>query len=300
MFPIVFEITLITDLNLGSFLAIKLIPFNNPSAVPYPSLFKINISGSSITNKSKERIILILISALFLSFSLHVTVHHFVHFKPKNKRLARLGELFFTTILGLPYHLYEFQHYNHHRYHNQLEDFTTTWQLKNGKTRPKSFFKYSFLWFLSAKGKENIQTALKDGDTSPKKLKKLKIEIVLLLLLYISLAFLSPTGLLVYFINFYLGWCFCAIINYGQHLPIKYGSTKAYSYNGRIYNFLTFNNGLHFEHHSDPGKKPNELTHFNKNLINQIIFYSKKELYFTQSLILGCSGIYYLKNILCF
>jgi fatty acid desaturase len=212
-------------------------------------------------------ILLILNASLFLSFTLHVTVHHFVHFKPKKKWLHQLGSFFFSIILGLPYYLYELQHYNHHRYHNQLEDFTSTWKMKKGKIQSKSFFQYCFLWFLSAKGNENIQKAINDGDTSKGKLKKLKIEVVLILAVYITLAILIPAGLLIYFVNFYLGWCFCAMINYGQHLPIEYGSPKAYTYNGRLYNFLSFNNGLHFEHHLEPRKKPNDLIPFNKNLI---------------------------------
>ena len=194
----------------------------------------------------------LLIAALFMNFSLHITVHHFVHFKFQEKWINVFFELFYTIILGLPFSFYKMQHFNHHRYNNLIGDFTSTWKRKDKEIVPRKFFGYCFFWFLNSRAKDAIHQAKEEGDLTQKGLSKIRLESILLLLVYAVLILLNPWYAIAYVTLIYVGWCLIAMTNYGQHLPMVYDSTIAYSYHKKTYNWLLFNNGLHFEHHYNP------------------------------------------------
>ena len=212
-------------------------------------------------------IILFFFAALFLNFSLHITIHHFVHFRYKSNLLNLLTESVYSIFLALPFSFYRIQHFNHHRYDNRIGDITSTWEKKNEKIVARSFFNYSFFWFLKGSAKTAIETALRDGDINKKEKQKIQIQFLIILVVFIFLIVLNPWFGLVYATMFYIGWSLVAMTNYGQHLPLKYDSTAAYSYHNSMYNFLFFKNGLHLEHHLEPHLNYHELTSKNQSKI---------------------------------
>ena len=219
-------------------------------------------------------------SALFLNFSLHITIHHFVHFRLKAKTINTILEFVYTILLALPYSFYRMQHYNHHRYDNRIGDMTSTWEKKNDEITPKSFFNYSFFWFLNGSLKTALAIASRDGDINNKEKRKIRHQIFAILSVYGLLMWLNLWYGLAYLSLFYVGWSFISITNYGQHLPIKYDSTDAYSYPNKLYNGVFFNNGLHLEHHLEPHLDYPELKSKNDSKITWphllIAFFRKK------------------------
>ena len=203
-------------------------------------------------------------SALFLNFSLHITIHHFVHFKLKYEIMNTILGFIYSLTLGIPFNLYRIQHYNHHRYNNLIGDFTSTWKKKNDVIKAKNFFSYSFLWMLNPPNSRMFKEASEKGDLTKKQLLKMRIELLLIILTYIFLIWLNPIAAAAYLVVFYLGWTFISITNYGQHLPLKYNDTIAYSYDKPFYNNLFFNNGLHFEHHENPSLNYSSLKSHSK------------------------------------
>lgn len=87
----------------------------------------------------------------------------------------------------------------------------------------------------------------------------MRLELVSNSLVFIVLGYFSLKWLIGYFMMVYLGWVLIALHNYGQHLPIIYGTQKANSYLSGFYNWLFVNNGLHEEHHEEPSKSYWEL-----------------------------------------
>jgi beta-carotene hydroxylase len=195
---------------------------------------------------------MVMAGGLLLNFSLHITVHHFVHFSFKKKWINRLFSFYYTLLLGLPFHFYKMQHYNHHRYDNRIGDLTSTWKMAGGKIVPKNFFGYCFFWFIKGSSKKGIRLSLANGDLTQHGFTLLRLELVMLALFYGLLAWINPWVALAYLLQVYVGWSLIAITNYGQHLPVSYDQPVAYSFANRVYNRLFFNNGLHLEHHEKP------------------------------------------------
>ncbi len=195
----------------------------------------------------------IIFSSLLLNFCLHITIHHQVHFK-QNKSWKNIAlEIFYSLLMGIPFKNYQIGHLSHHKYNNNLGDFTSTWEGSNLNPKPQNIWKYSFLWFSKAKDiKENRKQAINQGFLSSQALIQQKLESLFILILIITLAIWSPIYAFIYISVVYLGWCFIALHNYGQHPPLIYGKPKAYSYYNRFYNFLFINNGWHEEHHENP------------------------------------------------
>lgn len=214
-------------------------------------------------------LIVFLIAALFLNFSLHITVHHFIHFGYRNEFLKMLVELLYTILLGFPTNLYRLQHYNHHRHNNKIGDVTSTWKKSGQQIVAKNRFLYSFFWFVQKPNPYFISEAKEKGDLSKIHQIKILVEILSILGVYLFFFLYSPLFALHYLGHVYLGWCFIALTNYGQHLPITYDTPIAYTYKSKWYNRLFFNNGLHFEHHFEPSKNYAALELKNENLIHQ-------------------------------
>lgn len=237
-----------------------------------------------ISNQLILSIGFLFIAALFLNFSLHISIHYHVHFNYKSVFLNFILDCMYSALLVLPFHFYKMQHFNHHRYNNLLHDFTSTWKINEGGPVRRSFIAYSFFWiFRGGSFKETKNLALKDGDLKKEWLPKMRLELFFILCTCVCLALLNPFFLLYYLIMFYAGWCMIAMHNYGQHLPVKYGDTLAYSFYNKFYNFIFFNNGLHYEHHHKPGadywELKSESAAKNKfpHLLDGFFIYFKKE-----------------------
>lgn len=225
-------------------------------------------------------LLLLFCTALFLNFSLHITIHHFVHFTPKNKVIRVLLELIYSILLALPYSFYRMQHFNHHRYNNKIGDFTSTWEKKKDIIYAKPFFKYTFLWFLNGSMKALFHKAISDGDLNTREKTKIRVQFLLILAMCFILIILNPLYALAYVLMFYIGWSLIALTNYGQHLPVEYDSTPAYSYHNSFYNSIFFNNGLHLEHHLEPHLNYPDLKPMKQSKIAWphliIVFFRKK------------------------
>ncbi len=204
-------------------------------------------------------VLLIIVAAVFLNFTLHITVHHYVHFRFKNEVLDTIATFLYSAILVLPFNFYRMQHLNHHRFDNRIEDLTSTWKVVDKKIVAKNFFGYSFFWFIRGASANGIKTSLENGDLTKSELTKIKFQFLFILAIYLLLILLNPWSALAYGIMFYLGWSLIAITNYGQHLPLNYDQPIAYSYPNKFYNILFFNNGLHLEHHEKPWLNYDEL-----------------------------------------
>jgi fatty acid desaturase len=202
----------------------------------------------------------LIIAALFLNFSLHITCHHLVHFKFKfkNKAINTIFEQLYSVLLVLPFNYYRLQHINHHRYNNGTKDITSTFKTQNNQLISKSWFTYCFLWFL-AKPSNSFWIEAKAKDLQSNEFTKLKFETFSIGVVYISLFFINPWFVLYYLLLFYLGWTMIAITNYGQHLPIQKNNPHSFSFYNTLYNIIFFNNGLHHEHHTNPTQDYNEL-----------------------------------------
>jgi len=198
----------------------------------------------------------ILGAGLFMNFSLHITYHYHVHFRRKSKVFDRLIDFAYSILTGLPFNFYYLLHTNHHVYDNETADFTTTITRKEGKIKGKNIFMYAFFWFKSnRKPLEMMQLGIKEKYFTEIRLKKSKVELLVILIFEIIVGVLNWKLLLLYFVLVYFGWLFISLHNYGQHLPNKKGIDIGNSYYNKLYNFIFVNNGLHFEHHKFPLKK---------------------------------------------
>jgi fatty acid desaturase len=205
-------------------------------------------------------VIYLFFSIIFLNFSLHISVHYHVHFKYKNTFLNFIIDCIYSVLLALPFHFYKMQHFNHHRYNNLINDFTSTWKKEGAEIKSRNFIDYSFFWiFRRLSFKKMKALALNDGDFKIEWISKIRIELLFIFCTYSILVLINPFFIIYYICMFYIGWSFIAMHNFGQHLPIRYGDTLAYSFYNKFYNFIFFNNGLHYEHHNNPQKDYWEL-----------------------------------------
>ena len=198
-------------------------------------------------------VITIVLAAFCLNFSLHITYHYQVHFKLKIGIFDHAIEIFYSLLMGIPFQYYQMSHWNHHKYNNNLEDFTTTWKLRDKQLRPINILHYSLFWPLgSLQFLKQLKQSKKEKIIRNKGVVRMMIEELFILLFSLVLFKINVAYLLMYVFMIYLGWVFIALHNYGQHVPMHYGKQKGYSYYNKIYNSLFVLNGFHMEHHNNP------------------------------------------------
>ena len=195
------------------------------------------------------------LAALAMCFALHMSYHEAAHRSggwPAWRQL--LTGILLTPLLGVAFHGYRISHWNHHRYDNGLEDFTTTWKEKDGQPVPKGLFAYCASWpAIFAQAPLLYRKAANDGDATNQDLLWSRLESLFLLAWILFLYWLRPEALILYLVVVYIGWMLISLHNYGQHLPTDYESRlRTTSYTASWYNRLFFNNGLHSEHHRRP------------------------------------------------
>jgi fatty acid desaturase len=201
--------------------------------------------------------LLVVVAAVCLSFSLHITYHYHVHFKRRSRTANRVIDLAITALTGLPFHYYQVLHWNHHAYDNTIGDFTSTWRQVDGRPVAKSLFSYAFLWPFrrDAPIRDQLTIASREGYLKRCHRLPLAIESIVIVCIYVAMICLDISLAVAYLSMVYVGWTLIAMHNYGQHLPEVYGETKGNSYYGKLYNLLTVYNGLHYEHHHRPSVK---------------------------------------------
>ncbi|MBK6693752.1 MAG: fatty acid desaturase [Myxococcales bacterium] len=160
----------------------------------------------------------------------------------------------YPTFAWIPTH-----NLNHHKFVNKAGDATITWRFTN-KNNALVGITYFFVssYYQSGPIKEFIRKA-KAGN--PKLYRQIVTQYVVwagahLGLFALALAIHGPkTGLYVYVFAFALPAFFALwtimFFNYGQHVHTDPWSKHNHSrtFNGRLLNFLLFNNGLHTVHH---------------------------------------------------
>jgi fatty acid desaturase len=237
---------------------------NEPRLLIFPFLQVVIFAGACAVMPSSYVLagLLVLLASLFMNFSLHITYHYHVHFKRKSKGANRVIDLAITSLLGVPFHYYQMLHWNHHKYDNALGDFTSTWKQVDGVPVPKNFLFYGLLWPLNGnvRGRRQFEIARREGYLKPRHGRAMGQEMLLVAGIYGALLYLSIPIASAYLGMVYAGWALIAMHNYGQHLPEVYGETKGNSYYNAIYNRLTLQNGLHYEHHHRPSVKYWDLT----------------------------------------
>ncbi|MEN9400887.1 MAG: Fatty acid desaturase [Bacteroidota bacterium] len=209
----------------------------------------------------------VLLGALALNFTLHIFIHHMVHFLPKRTLIELPLGIAFSWLIGIPFHYYTMSHWNHHKHNNQEKDFTSTWRRdKQGVLRPKPFLIYTIFWpFVSNTSLKNQFAQSKvEGYNSRRNELFIGIEFLVNLLLYALLVRISLVVLCAYFLMIYVGWVFISAHNYGQHIPKAYAKFKGFSFSPSWYNRLFANNGLHEEHHETP-----QLTYWKLSKLEQ-------------------------------
>lgn len=196
---------------------------------------------------------MIVLAAIMLSFSLHITYHYHVHHKPENKALDRFIDYMITGLLGISFQNYQIQHFMHHKYDNKKGDITSTFVFEGETKKPIPLYSYTFFWFLGLrKYRPFLKKAKIDGFLNPRVANKMNYEHVLNFLVIVILFVIDWKYGVLFGIMIYVGWFFIALHNYGQHLPEDKEIAKGYSYYGKWYNLLFMNNGLHYEHHDKP------------------------------------------------
>lgn len=186
-----------------------------------------------------------------------IATHNFIHapyfrFDLMNRSYATVNSI----ALGLPYTLYRFQHFNHHRHENDRRD-------ENGRTRDhsssflhgkgdahESVVTYCLLGLFRRTTVEAFHDAVRKGE-----LGQLWAELAVTLAGMATIALLSwQAALLFYLPLVYLGWVLALLENYYEHYAAdperRYANSV--SYYGRIYNMLLCNEGYHQEHHLRP------------------------------------------------
>jgi len=198
----------------------------------------------------------VLLAAVFLSFALHISYHEVAHRFGRWPTAARLSVgLGLTALMGVSFHSYRIGHFNHHRFDNRLGDFTSTWKIVDGKPVRWGLLPYCLTWPRAYfTWPQLARSALQNGDATRGELLAAAVESLLPLGVVAGLLVWIPAVAVLYMLLIYAGWALVSLHNFGQHPPRHYdGEIEATSYSAPWYNRLTFNNGLHYEHHKDPG-----------------------------------------------
>ena len=208
------------------------------------------------------------IVCLALNFvNTHATAHYFSHLpffrsKRANNAFAALNSL----TIAAPQTLFSIFHLNHHRYNNDsldVESMTTKdWSsiFRHSKVRgePESLITYSLFGPFRTDIAELFRVSKKKN-----RHKQALFEGFIMLGFYGALAFINPLAFGLFFLPvLYFGQAFGHLESYVEHLHStdfddkNRDSVSCYS---RVYNFLTFNNGYHQEHHVYPQKHWSKL-----------------------------------------
>jgi fatty acid desaturase len=202
---------------------------------------------------------LLLAAAVLLCLSVHVSIHEAVH-HPALARFPLAGPVL-SLVMGLPFQGYRWHHLNHHRWNNQLPDYSSTWRETAAGPRPWPLLRYVLGWPRQlVRSGLSMRAADAAGQVPPSVRHAIRVEQATLLVTLALLAAFAPEVALRYLALVYGGWALIALQNYGQHPPERYGQEAPTSYYSALYNRLLFRNGLHAEHHDRPQVPWYEIT----------------------------------------
>jgi beta-carotene hydroxylase len=185
--------------------------------------------------------------------------------KRANQLFANVISVFYgyPTFAWIPTH-----NLNHHKYVNRAGDATITWRFTNKHTLPvaASYFFVSS-WYQQYPIRDFVNKARAQN---PGLYRRIQVQRAFFVGAHVSLLALAialhglGAGLLLYVLAcavpaFFALWTIM-LFNYEQHVHADPWSAHNHSrsWEGRVVNFLLFNNGLHAAHHENPG------THWSK------------------------------------
>jgi len=196
------------------------------------------------------------IAALSLNFGVHITFHEFVHLSGnRDSFFIRMLSYLVSLFCGIPFDGYRWHHYTHHRYNNGLQDYSTTWEVSpQGEMKARNCWAYALGWPSQLlKGRADLIKQLQISAAPRWIQQRIQREKWFLGISYLTIFVFDWRIGLSYLALTYLGWALVTLHNYGQHLPVLKEGAYATSYQKRWYNRLFCNNGIHFEHHAEPG-----------------------------------------------
>jgi fatty acid desaturase len=259
------------------------------------TLFFIGTVHFLLERKEWQAVILFLFAALFLSFSVHICLHEFLHHYFKRNTPWFLSYSF-TLLSGMPFDGFRLHHINHHQHNNSPLDFSTT----QGPIKPQNILLYSIKWPLQLfKVMKFARSKAKQGLLPQEIQSNIRRQQLFLAVFFCIAIIASPKIFLLYAALIYVGWVIVSIHNHGQHNHSQnqhsHGkNTRSHSCNNstdnsnsviihvqkksnaantntaisiynRWYNIFLFNNGLHFEHHDQPEKSWRELSPYHRD-----------------------------------
>lgn len=191
--------------------------------------------------------------------TVHVFLHECVHAIPVGRMDGGVAMLL-SLLAGLPFDGYRQHHENHHRHDNGPGDWSSTWHWRaDGSRRPKGRVGYVLGWLVAlARARRAMLAAGVSATDAPERTRRLGAQRTVLMLFLLVLALASWRWALAYMALVYCGWAMVSLHNYGQHLPVE-GAAPTTTFSWRWYNRMTGNNGLHTEHHAQPGKAWHDL-----------------------------------------
>jgi fatty acid desaturase len=225
----------------------------NPVVMMFPVLEAASFVASSVVVATRPWIgaALLLLASLLLCLSVHVSVHEAVH-HPRLARFPLAGPIF-AVAMGLPFQGYRWHHFNHHRWNNALEDYSSTWRATKDGPRPWPLWRYMLGWPRQlVRSGLAMRAAHAAGEVPAALHRSIRREQATVLLFVGALAAVAPRLALQYVVLVYIGWALIALQNFGQHPPRTYGVDRPTSYYSPLYNLLLFRNGFHAEHHEEP------------------------------------------------
>lgn len=222
----------------------------------YPLLELVFFIAAIWVNSLLLSFILVILAGVMLGLSIHIFFHECVHAREEYSLPINVIN---TLFLGLPFDGYRVHHYNHHTYANSLKDFSSTWYMKNGEKTAFKACHYMFGWLRQLSMAISAPNPFSESLGDVIKIKvRIEPQKIALFLFCILLAFIGIKAFILYFALAYFGWAFSALHNYGQHPPIE--PEPICTFSNKVYNVITFNNGLHWEHHDKPWLSWDKLT----------------------------------------
>jgi len=202
----------------------------------------------------------LILAALGLNYSIHISFHEMMHQRIfKSRVLDGILRLINSLWMGVPFDGYCLHHENHHRYNNSIEDYSTTWREGPDGPVPQHWLLYSLSWPVHVARALRVTRIEETAGRVTNRMRWNKREKAFLLIAWMLFGWYSPTLLGMYILVTYLGWTLSAVHNFGQHPPIDLGAHETTSVYSPTFNLLFMNNGLHREHHQNPGKRWSHL-----------------------------------------
>jgi fatty acid desaturase len=190
------------------------------------------------------------------TFTIHVFVHEALHHSDR-RPLPRVLDFPLTVVGGVPFDGYRLHHHNHHRFANGADDFSRTWRMTADGPAPYGLLRYSLGWPVFAMRAGRLLRSQTLAPSDEKAFRRMTSQKVVLAAFVLLLGAFFWEGALLYIAMIYLGWALVSVHNYCQHPPEP--PSEIPSITSSWYNRLLFNNGLHHEHHEEPGKAWHEL-----------------------------------------